>query len=63
MDTNKYVWVVRYDNYGDRWLVGVFDDETQLAKFRPKDPERPWECDYEITKARLNPPTEGYQWI
>jgi uncharacterized short protein YbdD (DUF466 family) len=58
MPTNeeiRYVWVVHYDNYGDRWLVGVFDSEDKVTQFRPKDPERPWHCDYEIAKTRLNP--------
>lgn len=51
----KYVWVVHYDRYGDRWLVGVFDSEDKVKKFQPKDPERPWECDYDIHKTVLNP--------
>jgi hypothetical protein len=55
-DEPQYVWVVHYDNYGDRWLVGVFDDESLVSKFKPQDAERPWACDYEVVKTRLNPP-------
>lgn len=52
-DEPRYVWLVHYDNYGDRWLHGVYDSEDKVAEFKPQDPERPWECDYEISKERV----------
>lgn len=59
----QYVWVVSYDNYGDQWLVGVFDSEEKVEKFKPDDPERPWECDYRIDKVPFNPKRTMYDEI
>lgn len=50
----RYVWVVEYDNYGDRWLHGIYDSEDKVQEFvMPPDYERPWAWDYTVSKERL----------
>jgi uncharacterized short protein YbdD (DUF466 family) len=53
VNNQRHVWIVHYHNDGDRHLVGVYDSEEKVARFKPKDPERPWKCDYQIMKERL----------
>lgn len=52
-DEPRYVWLVHYGNYGDRWLHGVYDSEEKVQEFIcPPDEDR-WRWDYEVSKERL----------
>jgi hypothetical protein len=43
-DELRYVWVAEYDEYGDRWIHGVYDSEEKALSC---------ECNYRITKCQL----------
>jgi hypothetical protein len=43
-DEPRYVWVAEYDEYGDRWIHGVYDSEEKALSLA---------SDYKITKCEL----------
>lgn len=49
----RCVWVVHYDNYGDRWLQGIYDSEDKVKDFVCPAGTAEWQWDYKVSKERL----------
>ena len=54
----RYVWVVKYDAYGDSWISGIFDSEEKAKAYEEQhDPvaqrRYEWQHDYVIDRWKV----------
>jgi hypothetical protein len=57
-DEQRYVWVVHYDSYGDKWISGIFDSEDKAVAWveendAPVEDRTIWNRDYTIEREIL----------